>query len=73
MADYCESSASSGTKFATFGVPQPVASFQPGPAANPMVLPASVLLPTVISWNAAEYRNGTSPISYNEARRFDRQ
>jgi len=45
--------ASARTRFATFGVPQPLASSQPGVALNPTFNPSgSVLFPTVISWKA---------------------
>ncbi len=44
--------ASKGTRFATLGVPQPVASSHPGPALNPTELPATMLFPLVMSWKA---------------------
>jgi hypothetical protein len=48
------SNARSGTRFATLGVPQPVASSHPDPAAKPTELPPTALFPTVMSWKARE-------------------
>ena len=45
----------SGMRFATSGVPSPVASSQPVPAGKPTAAPASWLLPTVMSWKSFPY------------------